>query len=380
MKIIRSTKCNLKFATEHKLTILDQILQEYGKVTNLYIDYLWELPSITDNKQLLKPIVDLVSETQTWFTFRLRKVAVREALALVNSSRNKAAALSTTEKPVVAVKPHHYGNAMHVSSTVAKLELSKESTEFDAWLCLTCIGNKLKLRLPIRLHKHYHKLGALGQRQESYVISRNSVQLSFVIMTEPKKQTGSVVGIDTGIKSLATLSDGTKFGKEVELHINRIQRCKHGSKGQQRARASLRQYIDKVVKSFPWEDLKLIVVENIKNIARNTRRGKKFVIKKLRKMLGNWNYRYWLRRLQYATELHRVSFRSVSPYQTSIRCSSCGHVEQANRSTQEKFLCRSCGYTDNADINAAKNILERFCSGPYGARFKPNNIIGYCNV
>jgi transposase len=268
---------------------------------------------------------------------------------------------------------------MHVSSTIARLEFANDTTEFDAWLVLTSIGNKVKLKLPIKLHKHYHKLDSLGTRQESYIISRDKVQLSFQTLTEPKKTSGNVVGIDTGIKSLATLSNGTHLGTQVEQHIDRIQRKQHGSKGQHRARINLRQYIDEVVKQIPWEDLRLIVVENIKNIARNTKGSKRFVIKKLRKMLGNWNYRYWLRRLQYATELHRVSFRSVSPYQTSIRCSSCGHTEQGNRPTQGKFLCRSCGYTTNADVNAAKNILERFTSGPYGARFKPDNAIE-CNI
>ena len=378
MKIIRSTRCNLKYTTQHKQAQLEQILIEYARVTNSYIDYFWEHPEIIVNKQLLKPTIDQVSTTTTWFTFRMRKVASREALALVMSARNLS-----TESGTKPIKPKHYGKSMHLSSTIARLKPADSATTFDMWLTLTSIGNKLKLQLPIRLHKHYHNLANLGnsERLESYIISRDRVQLCFKIITDGKKETGCLVGIDTGIKSLATLSDGTQFGLQVESLINKINKCQHGSRRQKRLRRSLKQYIDETVKSLPWDNLQLIVVEKLKGLNKNTHHKSKksnfkprFRNKSLRKMLGNWNYRYWLGRLQMATELHRVSFRSVTPYNTSIQCSSCGHTEQGNRSTQEKFLCRKCGYTDNADINAAKNILERFISGPYGARFKPDNI------
>ena len=41
MKIIRSTKCSTKFATNKKKTELQTVLKEYGKVVNVFIDYFW---------------------------------------------------------------------------------------------------------------------------------------------------------------------------------------------------------------------------------------------------------------------------------------------------------------------------------------------------
>lgn len=76
--------------------------------------------------------------------------------------------------------------------------------------------------------------------------------------------------------------------------------------------------------------------------------------------------RYWQQRLEWTCEEKNVSFRRVSPWNTSRMCSSCGHTDKKNRNG-ENFLCQNCGYIDNADLNAAKNILERFLSGPYGA-------------
>jgi putative transposase len=49
---------------------------------------------------------------------------------------------------------------------------------------------------------------------------------------------------------------------------------------------------------------------------------------------------------------------AVDPRYTSQRCSSCGHVEAANRCSQAEFRCRSCGHKAQADLNAAENILR----------------------
>ena len=46
----------------------------------------------------------------------------------------------------------------------------------------------------------------------------------------------------------------------------------------------------------------------------------------------------------------------VDPAYTSQTCHECGHVDKANRPTQDTFRCTACGHTANADVNAAMNI------------------------
>ena len=41
---------------------------------------------------------------------------------------------------------------------------------------------------------------------------------------------------------------------------------------------------------------------------------------------------------------------------SSVRCSSCGHIAPENRVSQAEFRCQGCGYVATADINAACNI------------------------
>ena len=78
MKINRSSKCSIKFATQSKNNELNTILQEYGRVVNVFIHHFWNSTEKIDKTKLLKPIVDLPQDT--WLTARLRKVAAREAL------------------------------------------------------------------------------------------------------------------------------------------------------------------------------------------------------------------------------------------------------------------------------------------------------------
>lgn len=53
----------------------------------------------------------------------------------------------------------------------------------------------------------------------------------------------------------------------------------------------------------------------------------------------------------------RVVFE-IDPRHTSQRCSQCGHVAAGNRVTQAQFRCLVCGYESHADVNAARNILR----------------------
>jgi len=358
MKITRSTCCSLKFATAAKRQQLRVILKEYGRTVNVFIEHFWALKALPTKSQLLKPIVDI---PKTWLSARLRKVAAREAISMIVGTRKRWG-----EKAKI---PTHKGRSMYVSSTIADLQDAKDATKFNAWLMLRSIGNKIALDLPIKFHKHFNGLCGRGKRLNSYIISENGVQFAFEIDTGPKRVDGGGIGLDTGINALASMSTGQQYGLDTKKHVERIKRCKHGSKGQKRARRALRQRMDEVAKEImETPDLRLVVVEKLRNLNHKTK-VKRRLTKNMRRSLGAWAYRYWLERVQSRCEDNRVVFRSVPARYTSQRCSVCGHTERANRSG-EVFLCRKCGYACNADINAAKNIFGYFASGPYGAGFK----------
>jgi putative transposase len=366
VKIKRSSKCTFKFSNSTKLEQLKLVLTEYGQVANFFIDYFWEHP--TSKAELLKPIVDL---PDTWLTARARKVAAREALDMISSAKRKAE--ECNEQPV---KPTHRGKRMHVSSTMARFEVSR-TKEFDGWLHLYSLGNRIVLDLPLKGHKHLNKLMAQGKFLQSYIITEDYVQFCLEIETGPKLEQGEIVGIDTGINALASENTGKQYGLEIKQHIERVKRCPNHrnlgckGKGNKRAIRALKQYIDETAKEVV-ENKRLVVVEKLRKMNNKTKL-KRRLSKNMRRSLGAWNYRYWLMRVEAACEAGRSCFRSVAPQYTSQRCHACGHTERSNRSG-ESFKCKSCDYTCNADINAAKNILDRFLTGPYGAGFKPKNL------
>jgi IS605 OrfB family transposase len=404
MKINRSVKCSLRFLTKQKSDQLSLILAEYGKVANFFIDYFWENPTL-DKRDLLKPIVNL---PQTELSARLRKTSARESLDLISSVKNvfdsnkeqllnniksiestinkieptnkknrrkinnlhvKLKKLrnkhSMLENPT---KPKHSGKRMCVSSTIAELQECKDTDEFDAWLHLSSIGNKISLNLPIKFHKQFNKLVAKGQRLNSYIITKDYVQFVFEVDTGTKKPVNKIIGIDSGINALASTSDRKQFGKDIKGSVERVKRCKKGSKGKQRAIRALKQRIDEVAKEvLVGQDL--IVVEKLSNLNQGSKlKGR--LSKNIRSSIGSWNYSYWLMRLEEQCENNRVSFRTVNPHYTSQRCVQCGYTDSKNR-LGTVFICQRCGHVDNADINAAINIRERFLAGKYGSCYKP---------
>lgn len=361
MKIIRSVKCSLKFANKNKLEELAEVMEEYSRVVNLFIDSFWaDTPA---KAILLKPIVDSV--LPSWLSARLRQVAAREAIDMVTVVRKRWKNEGDKNK---LTKPLHRGKRMCVSSTIAELRTSW-GMEFDGWLYLSSLGDKLQIKLPIKLHKQFHKWDQKGKRLNSYIITKDYVQFVFEIETGPKQPKGACVGVDTGIKALASLSTGEQLGTDIEKHIGRIKRRKHGSKGQKRATRALRQRMNEVARDI-CKRASLIVVENLKGITKNRKKNvKRRLTKNMRRSIGKWNVRYWLDRLKMTTEETNVSFRSVSSYKTSQTCPFCGHVDRKNRSG-EMFMCRKCGRAGNADVFAGMNILERFLTGPYGAGCK----------
>ena len=365
MKITRSTKCSLRFATDKKKEQLRLFLVEYVRVVNLYIDLFW-LDTPKNNNEIVKEVLNKIDAT--WLTQRAKQCAARQALGTVHGvktghaekCKERQKCKSTPRKPVLRKLK------AHLSSQCATLKIPEHETSFDVWLYLGSLGKDIGLKIPIRFHEHYSKLAEIGIRCTQFIITDKYIQIPFDIIVEEKLPPTGCIGIDTGINALASTSIGEQFGTEVKDKIERVKRCQHGSQGQQRARRSLRQYIDWTVNQImSIEDLTLVVVEQLKGITKNTTQPKRRLGKNIRRSIGAWNVSYWLKRLEMACERNRVSFRTVTSFYTSQTCPVCGHCQKENRNGLD-FKCLQCNYTDNADISASKSILNRHLYGKFG--------------
>jgi len=353
MRITRSSKTTIKFATQKKRDILNEIMDEYSRVANIFIEMFFG--NGFQKKDLKKEITNI---PESWLSARMRQCCAREALGMV-----QGAVMSAAAEGIEAVKPKHTGRKMILSSQCVRIE--KGLNSFDLWLVIHSVGNKMKLYIPLKKH-HHMNLFSGWKMSDSVTISRKYIMFSFEKETGEKKTEGKLTGIDCGINHLLATSEGNLYGPEVKSLINVIKRKKQASEAYKRAKKTLSYYIHKIVKELNFKELRLAVVENLKNLKQGKKKNRS---KAFRKTLGNWNYRELLRIIEMRCEENRVSFRSVNPYKTSQTCPSCSHAERGSR-VSENFKCLKCGYSGQADIVGSLNILTRFTTGQYGAGFR----------
>lgn len=115
-------------------------------------------------------------------------------------------------------------------------------------------------------------------------------------------------------------------------------------------------YIGNSVNQIGIENYDLIVMENLKNITKNTK-GR--VNKTTRKLLGNWNINLVHRRIEDKCSFRGTKLVFVNPEYTSQMCSQCGEIHKESRNG-EIYECIKCGTALDADVNGAINILNRF--------------------
>lgn len=363
MKIQRSTKLSFKWLTARKKHRLREILAEYSRVCNVFIDMFWPNEEPPENKHL---IADVLHRVPTPLAQRFVKEAAREAVALIRSVKCKP--VRDTDEPgiydVTLTKPQHRGKRMVLASTCAEIQPGRGC--FDLWIRIKCIGGREEILLPTRRTKHYHKWANRGSRATTVIITEHGVQLSFEVETGPKLPQTQAIGVDTGMTALAACSDGTMHGTAIKDALESLDRKKFRSKAWFRAKRRIKHIIDTTAREVVTK-APVIVVEKLKGITLKTKAPKRRLGLKMRRFIGRWNVMYWLGRIQAVTEEYRVSFRSVLAYHTSTTCSVCGHSDKGNRLSQSDFTCLKCGHKAHADLNASVNIGRRYTTGPYGA-------------
>ena len=382
MKITRSSKCYFnKWLTQKKQQDLKELLGEYSRVGNYFIEkYEDDIPQ-KKKFDLLKAeyIQRCIQETNTCLTAILIKQAFSEAYAAVQIAKSNA----ENRKDRKYFRPVMHSKKMTLSECSCKHSTADITKLFDYNLTLKCLrkdrGRGYKISIPLKRHKQFNKWFNLGEVAKSITITDKCVIFYFKVNIAEKKTEGSLIGFDFGMKRLGTLSSGQIVGKDIEKHLYELQSKKKCSKGYYRKKEAIKEYINREIKDIPFNDIQLIVVEKLKNLKYKMKeRGR--LSKNIRSVFYNLSYRQVLERVQMLCEENRVTFRSVLPFNTSIECSRCGHIEKGNRLSQESFICQKCGYSDNADDNASKVILKRFTTGTYGSCYKQEYLEKYSSI
>lgn len=215
-----------------------------------------------------------------------------------------------------------------------------------------------------------------GRFGTARILNRNGKWLLIIPSTieipEPSRPQ-QVVGVDLGIRFLATAYDGdghTTFhsGKEVKekrAHYKRL-RASLQRKGTRSARRRLktignrenrwmRDVNHQVSKALVSQQDKptLFALENLKGVRHATEK----VRKQGRYMQVGWAFFQLRQMIEYKARKAGHSTIAIDPHYTSQTCPKCGMVCKANRDKRaHEYRCANCGYRSNDDRVAAMNI------------------------
>ncbi len=244
----------------------------------------------------------------------------------------------------------------------------------------------------VRVHQHRPVKG----RVKTITVKREAGRWYVIlacddVLAEPLGPTGAAVGIDVGVASFLTTSDGEHVPNPRPLAVaaghlavaqQSLARKKRGSNRRRKAVRKVaalhakvrRTRLDHAHKTALAlvRDHDLIVHEALQ-IENMTRRPKPRLAEDgtyepngavakagLNRSINDAGWGVFLDVLRAKAESAGRQVIEVDPRHTSQRCSrvSCGHVAKGNRTTQAVFRCVKCGHEAHADINAAINILR----------------------
>ena len=178
------------------------------------------------------------------------------------------------------------------------------------------------------------------------------------------------IGIDLGMKTLATLSNGLKITnldvskeeKMIKKYQKRLSRKQPNSKRYKKTLQTYWKWVDKKknkindryhkISHFLVKSYDLICMEdlNIKGMFKNRHQSPKLQKISLYKFADM---------IKKKAEQYGKDFIQVGRfYPSSKNCHNCGYYYKDLKWGETEWTCPKCGKTHDRDINAAKNILN----------------------
>lgn len=178
-----------------------------------------------------------------------------------------------------------------------------------------------------------------------------------------------VLGVDLGIETFATLSNGEKVKMpDLKPHYEKLKKLqrkhskkKNGSGNKNKARIKVARQHEKItnirtdfhhkLSTRIINENQVIVLEdlNVSGMVRN---------RKLARAISQQGWSQFLTLLKYKTTMYGRELIQVDRfYPSSKTCSSCGTIQSSLPLSIREWTCDACGITHDRDINAAKNLM-----------------------
>jgi putative transposase len=234
--------------------------------------------------------------------------------------------------------------------------------------------------LPVLGSVHYRTSDKYREKLKTTKINSVTIKIEngkyyavFNIETETPdfSKTYESVGIDLGMRTLATLDNGLKIANLDVSHEEKM--IKKYQKKLSKQEYQSNRYKKTLKKYWNWVDTKnnkindyyhkitteivkkydIIIVEdlNIKGMFQNQHLSPK---------LQRIRWRKFVEMLEYKAKIYGKTFRQIDRwYPSSKTCNNCGYYYEDLKIEQTEWKCPNCPETHDRDINAAKNIQKQ---------------------
>ena len=185
-----------------------------------------------------------------------------------------------------------------------------------------------------------------------------------------KPKTNKECGIDVGIKTFATQSDGIeidnpKYFSKNQAKLKRLQqhfsRKQKGSKRRDKCSLKIAKLHQKIVNQRDWflHNYSTYLIENYDKIFIEDLDVKGLLEKKqLSKEISDVSWSKFFTMLQYKADWYGKEVVKVNRYYASSKTCVCGVKNDNLKLSDRVWTCRSCGTENKRDELASQNILK----------------------
>ena len=236
-------------------------------------------------------------------------------------------------------------------------------------------NNKIKLPKLKWVKAKIHR--SLDGKIKSATISQapsGKYYVSILVETEhiPIESTGSVIGIDLGVKDLLITSDGEKFDnihttkryeKKLATEQRKLARKVKGRKNYEKQRIKVAKIYEKIHNTrldYLHKVSHKLISENQVIVSENLSVSNMIKNHHLAKAISDCSWYELTRQLQYKADWHNRQYIKIGRFVPSSQiCSICGCANSKTKDLSvREWTCPNCGSTHDRDVNAAINILN----------------------
>lgn len=330
----------------------------------------------TPNAKSLHREINLLKQTNIPWAYEVSKCAFQEALRDLENAFKHFFRKCKLKKMGMWKKKCGYPKFKTKKKGIGSFRLTGAIHVTDKHVQLPRLG---KLRLKEKGKKQY--IPTSGVKILSATVSEQAGRWFVSIQVEEEAAnsvpaTGQVIGVDLGIKTLATCSDGRAIEnpKALRSNLKKLKRLGRshsrkvkGGKNRKKAARKLARLHARiahirsdalhkataqiVAKTKPdIERPAVIVIEdlNVSGMLKN---------RKLSRAIADVGMYEFRRQLEYKSEQAGSTVKVVSRwYPSSKTCSNCGWVDEDQTLNDRTFICKKCGIVLDRDLNAALNL------------------------